>query len=572
MNTLPDELPVSVVALNREDRSPRNAAAAVARAAGQGSRLVVLPFGFPESAAPATWAKRLARKHSVYLIVGYEEEGRQVASIISPRGKVLGSTAQTHAFPDETVVLGDRIAPIATELGVSIGLSVGTDIYFPETHWSLARQGADLLVHLDRERSACDHFYRVLSPRIRAFDVHRPLLVSAPTSNLLKLVHNEEMGIAGVPLVSACIFDQNGAVLASTGYSEGVASATLRFAQRCISLQNANIPLHRGLDVWKLHYVDSREQFFGPLRCAFAPRPKPRYRKRKIRVAILSHYYCHQIGKEDGVFFDLLKEAVRNKPDIILATEMEKECRPDDPAIAKKFEKMVRMTARAGSYLLFGGIRVAHPGEKGDRCSHAWLWNRKGKLVFESRIMLYGQGNGQTAYDTDFGRIGIRLCGDVYAPELDRLFALQGVDIVFNPSMSWGVSGLVNTELNQVRAMDNGHFVATAHLAFSDAGQRSHVIDPNGVVVAASEYYQNSVLLADINLDTPRGVFVADGERPVPAGVYLEKYRKPVKHRLLGREEWLSLRRPELYEGIDRDLPGDPFVEGRKEAAPKAGR
>lgn len=564
MNSLPDELRVSVLALDREDRSPKNAANAVARAAEQGSRLIVLPFGFPEDTAPAAWAKKLARKHGVHLIAGYESGGRRVAEIYSPKGKLLGSAEQTHAFPDEKIRLGDRIAPIATELGISVGISIGSDIYFPETHWSLARQGADLLVHLDLERSANDHYYRVLSPRIRAFDVHRPFLISAPTSNLLKLVHNEEMGVAGVPLISASIFDQNGAILASTGYSQGVATATLRFTQRCISLQTANTPLHRGLDVWKLHYVDSREQYFGALRCPYAPKPKPRYRKRKIRVAIVTHHFGHQVGKDDSVLLKLVKEAASHKPDIILATEMERECRPDDPAIAKTLQKMARTAARAGSWLLIGGIRVPHPGEKGDRSSHGWLWDRTGKQVFESRIMLYGQGNGQAAYDTDFGRIGIRLCGDVYAPELDRLFALQGVDIVFNPSMSWGVSGQVNTELNQVRAMDNGHFVATAHLAFSDAGQRSHVIDPNGVVVAASEYYQNSVLVADINLDTPRGLFVADGKRPVPKGVYLEKYRKPVKHRLLGREEWLALRRPELYEGIDRDLPGDPFTGNNK--------
>lgn len=557
----PAELAVSVLSLDREDRTSKGVSAAVGRAVAHGSRLVALPFGFPEVAAPQAWVARLARKHAVHLVAGFEDGGQRVAAVYCPTGKVLGVAAQTHAFPDEAVALGAEIKPIATELGVSVGVSIGSDLYFPETHWSLARQGADILIHLDLERSASDHFYRILSPKVRAFDVQRPFLIAAVTSRSLKIAHNEEMEIAGVPMVSASIYDQNGAVLGSTGYSQGVASATLRLAQRCESVERgANIPISRGLDVWKLYFNDSREKFFAPLRCAYTPRPKPRYRKRKIRVAILSHFFRHQIGKDDDAFFDLLKEATRHKPDLILATEMERECRPDEPQIAKKLDRMARAAARAGAYLLVGGIRAPHPGEKHDRSSHAWLWDRKGKRVFESLIMLYGKGCGQECYDTDFGRIGIRLCGDVYAPELDRLFALQGADIVFNPSMSWGASGAINTELNQARAMDNGHYVASAHLAFSDAGQRSHLIDPMGGVVAASGYYSNSVLMAEIDLDTPRGVFITDGERPVTEGAYLAGYRRPVRHRLLTREEWLALRRPELYHGIDRDIPGDPFL------------
>jgi len=394
-------------------------------------------------------------------------------------------------------------------------------------------------------------------------DVHRPFLVARVTSRLVKLVHNEEFGIAGVPMAASEVIDQNGAVLASTGFSQGVARADLRLSQHCEVLEKndgANLPVSRGLDIWKLYFNDSRKKFFSALRAPFAPKPKPRYKKRKIRIAVLSHPYSVQVGSKDGIVLQLLKEACRHQPDIIVTTEMEQGCRPDDPAIAQALEEMVTCAKEANAYLLVGGVRPKFSDTETRRTSVAWLWDREGKKVFESAIMLYGRGLGQDAFDTDFGRIGIRLCGDVYAPELDRLFALQGVDIVFNPSMSWGASGLINTELNQVRAMDNGHYIVSGHLSFSDAGQRSHVIDPMGMVVAASQYDSSSLLLADIDLDRKGGVFISDGMREVPKDAYLKDYRRPYTHRLLSHEELLTLRRPSLYEALDTDRPDHPFT------------
>lgn len=502
----------------------------------------------------------MARTHRVHLVAAHREGRRNVARVYAPSGKVAGEYAQTHRLPGENHSTGDMLAPVSTRIG-KIGLSIGSDIYFPEIHWSLAQQGADLLVHLDVDRGVRDHFHSVLSPKVRAFDTHRPFLIARTSSRSLKLVHNEEMEIAGVPMSGSVIIDQNGATLASTGFSQGVATAILRTEQHCQSEEHAaNLPLSRGTDVWKMYFNDSRARYFAPLRRAHAPPRKPRYRKRRIRVAVLSHFYAHQLGKDDAALLKLLREACAAKPDIVVCTEMEREACPDDPRVAARLRKMVDTCRKAGSYLLVGGIRASKPGTPQDRASHGWLWNRKGKRVFESVIMLYGYGCGQECFDTDFGRIGIRLCGDVYAPELDRLFALQGADIVFNPSMSWGASGAINAELGQARAMDNGHYIVNAHLAFSDAAQRSQVIDPNGAIVAASAYYENSVLLADIDLDGKRGIFIPGGKRKVDPKSYLAGYRGNVAWKLLPQSELLKLRRPELYHLLDTDLPDHPYT------------
>jgi len=559
-------LRVAVPALNVDDNDLQVVESVFSQIPPNWASLVVLPFGFPsgENAEQrlAQWSRRLG----CFLIGGFTHNEKKVAVIFSPEGHRIGEYEQTHRLPGETFCEGNTLAPIETPLG-RIGLSIGSDIYFPEIHWSLAQQGADFLVHLDGLPECHDHFYSVLSPTGRAFDTNLPFLLARPTSRQTKLVHNEEFSISGTPMVGSVILDQNGTTLASTGYSSGVALAMLRFDQRCYPPEPVgNMVLYGGCGVWKLYFNDSRDRFFGPLRQPYAPKPKPVYAKRKIRVAVLSHRYEVQVGHP--TFLSLVEEACRHQPDVIVATEMEQGCRPDDPLIATAIESALEMTRKVGSWLIIGGVRILDKNLDANatsdrRVSTGVLWDRQGKQVHTSRIMLYGRGNGQQVYDTDFGRIGIRLCGDVYAPELDRLFAMQGADIVFNPSMSWGASGQVNTLLNQARAMDNGHYVVSAHLAFSDPGQRSHVVDPTGAVVAASPYYTDGVLVADIDLDARRGIFIPDPTQPpkaVPEEIYLKSYRNGLSHRLIPHQELFAHRRPELYDKLDDDRSDHPYT------------
>lgn len=547
---------VASVALNIEDKHPEAVESILSQLPPKWVSLVALPFGFPKVENPEQELARWARQFGCFLIGGFARDGKRMAVILSPEGQRIGQYEQTHCLPGESFHLGNMLAPIETPLG-RIGLSIGSDIYFPEIHWNFAQQRANLLVHLDGEAECYDHFYSILSPAVRAFDINLPFLLARPTSRKTKLIHNEEFSISGTPMAGSFVLDQNGATLASTGYSAGVALANLRLDQRCQPHEPGNIVLHGGADVFKLYFNDSRARFFGALRHPYAPAPKPVYAKRKIRVAIISHRYEVQVGHP--LFLSLLEEACGHQPDVILTTEMEKGCRPDEPAISAAIGAALEKTRAAGSWLIIGGMRLPEEDPNACRTSTGIVWNRRGEQVHTSRIMLYGQGYGQEVYDTDFGRIGIRLCGDVYAPELDRLFAMQGADIIFNPSMSWGASGLINTMLNQVRAMDNGHYVVSAHLAFSDSGQRSHVIDPTGMVVAASPYYTDGVLVADIDLDAKRGVFIPDRSQSRKEATenidpnYLKTYRTNYPQRLIPHPELFAQRRPELYDKLDCD-------------------
>ena len=50
-------------------------------------------------------------------------------------------------------------------------------------------------------------------------------------------------------------------------------------------------------------------------------------------------------------------------------------------------------------------------------------------------------------FDTDFARIGVHICGDLYTGEIDRVLALKGAEIIFDPSQMWGADGYNNEML-----------------------------------------------------------------------------------------------------------------------------
>jgi hypothetical protein len=118
--------------------------------------------------------------------------------------------------------------------------------------------------------------------------------------------------------------------------------------------------------------------------------------------------------------------------------------------------------------------------------------------------------------------------------------------------------------MQQARAIDNAVYMAVAHFPMSDVSQRSYVIDPYGYPLAASDYWRNSVVLADVDLDAGR-LWFAPSDKPGTAGQkgYLAGYYPQTIPEKRGdfRSVLFAGRRPELYRPIvektlaDRDIP-----------------
>lgn len=135
---------------------------------------------------------------------------------------------------------------------------------------------------------------------------------------------------------------------------------------------------------------------------------------------------------------------------------------------------------------------------------HLFDVNLPNLCVKESSTL--GPGNDLAVIDTGFCKLGVMICFDVRFPELARLFALGGVDLIVIPAAFNTVTGPAHWDLNmRARAVDNQVYVAAASPARDeDAGYvvygHSMVVDPWGEVVARANTGEQ-IITAEINSD-----------------------------------------------------------------------
>jgi predicted amidohydrolase len=107
--------------------------------------------------------------------------------------------------------------------------------------------------------------------------------------------------------------------------------------------------------------------------------------------------------------------------------------------------------------------------------------------------------------ETELGTLGFSICYDIRFPELYRLLAMKGAQVIFTPANFTITTGKDHWEaILRARAIENGcYIVAPAQMGkkpkFTSFGS-SLVVDPWGVVVARSAE-RPGVTIAEIDLD-----------------------------------------------------------------------
>ncbi len=135
-------------------------------------------------------------------------------------------------------------------------------------------------------------------------------------------------------------------------------------------------------------------------------------------------------------------------------------------------------------------------------------------------------------FDTRLGRIGLLVCSELYVPELSRLLALDGADLILYPA-----GGAINEllpgwrTLVRARAIENLVYTAATQNLYGDEEGVGTIAGPEAVL---AESAGAGLLLADLDLD--RLAYLRGRDERI-------EYPKPYSA-IPGVLRW---RRPELY-------------------------
>jgi len=254
----------------------------------------------------------------------------------------------------------------------------------------------------------------------------------------------------------------------------------------------------------------------------------------------------------------LVDQTLKEKPDIICLPEVfpvmglsKEACIANAETVPGSVTRTFQEKAREGN------CHIIVPLLEHDRTqlrNTAVLLGRKGEIIGRyhkthlapSETEFYGTtpGDEYPVFECDFGRVGIMICMDIHYPEVARILALKGADIIFWPTMAYGPTGQFLEVLLRSRAMDNQVYAATSnyiqlpYLAGKCMG-RACIIGPDGNM-RADTGHRPGVAVAAIDLDEGYDYWIED--RP--------EWRT-LKHVFLG------LRRPETYGPICEPWQGE---------------
>jgi predicted amidohydrolase len=217
----------------------------------------------------------------------------------------------------------------------------------------------------------------------------------------------------------------------------------------------------------------------------------------------------------------VLDQAGRETPDAILLTEVFPERGAkgsahdrSEPIPGPVTDVLARKARQYKTYIIAGMLEL----DGGKTYNTAVLIDREGRIAGKYRkthLPLAEVEDGITpgseypVFDTDFGRIGILICWDLFFPETVRILRLKGAEIVFLPLAGDPGARHWNT-VTRARALDDGIYL----VASVSEGVASRIVDSDGEVVAETT---DGLATADLNLSKEArlwwlSVGPADGE------------------------------------------------------------
>ena len=489
------------------------------------------PIPGPISSAIAAAAK----EHHLYVIGNLREKDggkAYVTSFLCDReGKLVGKYRKSHKMPDEHMDLGDELPVFQTAFG-PIAMRIGTDRFFPDVDHVYTAKGARIIFWAQMPEPVEDEFSQDFPSAGRAVDYGVVIACSRYAYTKKGWITNKYPPYCGCPIGRAYVVNREGQRVAATPRKGGVATAVIPLKA-----------LRRGRGA-------NRRAAFAAITQPVKPRPKKTYAKRRVRITVIEPH---------GGFPTLLKEldeAGKIGSDIVCLYEyvwISGGNKKRVESMTKNAKaQLVQLAAKAKQWKMY--VLVAGVVDRLER-NEAIVYGRDGQEV--GRYFKIAKthdemisGDATPIIETDFGRIGVRICADEWMMELDRCYGIKGADIIFTPTQSWGPDAIFRDLRDISRAMDNHLFHVQCTHSGTEVRHRSMIVEPTGCVVAKAKYRRPGLVTAVVDLDHDRPLRYSRKYKPYKPHGYLPQYqpdRMPASANDL-RETVYAQRRPELYQ------------------------
>lgn len=176
-----------------------------------------------------------------------------------------------------------------------------------------------------------------------------------------------------------------------------------------------------------------------------------------------------------------------------------------EPLIGPTYQRMIEKAKELETWLVAGTI----PGRKGDKVYNAGIIvSPKGEIVDFSRAWYYSgyyelEGKYPVA-DTEFGRIGAIICGDILLTEIPRMLKFRGAEIIFHPTLANELSLELFHIFAWVRAIENCYFIVQInpiayHQKVGKLPGQSAIYSPFGEKIAEAPLEKEHILVAKLD-------------------------------------------------------------------------
>ncbi|HEC87742.1 MAG TPA: carbon-nitrogen hydrolase family protein [Thermoplasmata archaeon] len=126
---------------------------------------------------------------------------------------------------------------------------------------------------------------------------------------------------------------------------------------------------------------------------------------------------------------------------------------------------------------------------------------------FEEKFY-FAPGNELPVFNTEYGRIGMCICYDIFFPELVKGMSLKGADLIVCISASPSTTKIYFERVLPARAIENTVFVSYSNLVGEEDGLTfwggGQIYSPKGDLLARAEYFKEDFVTYDIDFEMLR--------------------------------------------------------------------